>query len=673
MYYADIPGLDNILHDVSARSMGDTVLQQGENIIFKDGVVQQRSGIVNFPSSSLPFPDKITGISLYNKLKVLDRILLIFTEKDIYYYDKPSGKFKYITRIYATGTVTTSGTGYRTVTVTTGTFLNASWTKQRIYEISFDSVDPNQCTTWYNVLSVDSGTVLTLNEDAVSKTGSAYCLRLCYSGDLDNIWSVTYPYDPDTDERAMIATNGVDLVQKWGGSGQCVDLTAYPNYCQNICSFGSIGYHHIFCSSVYDTGSATWFRQTIEISDAGALTWIAGMYYELIDKEYEIKGILPIGSQLAIYSSNSISVGQIGTAVDPLVINENVVRNIGTPSIRTVVDIGQRHIFWSGNSIFQFDGIQTQDIGKGNSQYIVKNVNNLYQHRSFAMHLPEQNLYCLFLPWQDSTIPNMCIVLNYKTGQWNFWQFKDIANAAMYLAAQGEYIKTYMPTWDDLILTPTGTTVSGSKDITVSDVTGLDIGMRVIGSGITDISYITAISGSVITIDNNATASASSVDLTIGFTWASLTQRWTDLIVNENFARMIFGDSNGYLYEYSEDNVTDAGFAITSSLVTKDYPLNRIEYDFRLLETILQLRLKESPTGYYSASLTIRASIDAGRTWTAWQTVTLDGNSSYMEKKVNWNMLGKHCRFEIAFSNPLIIETLRIGFNADYKSMKFDN
>jgi hypothetical protein len=242
----------------------------------------------------------------------------------------------------------------------------------------------------------------------------------------------------------------------------------------------------------------------------------------------------------------------------------------------------------------------------------------------------------------------------------------------MYLAAQGQYIKTYAPTWDDIIFTVTGTTVSGSPDITVSDATGLAVGMKVVGAGVPVLSYITGITGLVITIGNNATASAA-VSMDIGWTWEAMTMRWSDLIVNENFARMIFGDSNGYLYEYAEDNTTDSGFAISSSLMTKDYPLNKIETDFRLLETILQLRLKESPTGYYTATMTIRASVDAGRNWTAWQTVPLDGNEPYMEKKVNWNIMGKHCRFEIRFSNPLIIETLRIGFNAQYKSMKFDN
>lgn len=674
MYYADIPTLDNIIHDIPSHNIGDMVLQQGENIIFKDGVIQQRSGMINFSSTSLPFPDKITGISLYNKLKTLERILIVFTEKDIYKYDAPANVFKYITRVYNLGTTTTSGTGYRTITLNpttytpTGTFdidvykvtvssttglavgmlvagtgiaigsriikidnldiyldlkttsasttvtltiqaqFKTTWDKTNLYEISFDSADPTLCNTWYNVASIGSGTILTLSENAVTKTNSVYCLRLCYSGDQDNTWSVTYPYDPDTNDRAMIATNGCDRVQILSNTDQCTDLWSYANYCQNICSFGSIGYHHIFCCNVFDTGSTIQFRQTIEISDAGALTWIRGDYYELIDKEYELRGMLPLRSQLAIYTSNSISMAQIGTATNPLIVSENIIRNVGTPSIRTVIDIGQVHLFWSGKSIYMFDGIQAQDIGQGNSQYIFKNINNSYQYKSFAVHMPEQNLYCLFIPWGDSTDPNMCVVYNYATKQWMFWNFNDITNATMYLLAQGEYVKTYAPRWNDLTLP-----------------------------------------------------------------WSAMTQRWSDLITNENFARMIFGDSNGYLYEYSNDSATDSGYAIASSLMTKDYPLNKLEADFRLLETILQLRLKESPTGYYNATLTIRASVDAGRTWSAYQTVNLDGNDSYMEKKQYWNMSGKHVRFDIRFSNPLIIEALRIGFNAQYKSMKFDN
>ena len=611
MYNFPLPQIDNIIRDIPSHNLPDTVLQQGENIIFKDGVIQQRSGLINFLSPSLPFNEPITGLSLYSLLRTLERITIAFTPTDIYKYDKITGQFVLITRNYCTGTATSSGTGDRTITITAGTLDNSQWRHTNLYQISFDSNDIEDCSTWYTVASVDSSSQLTLAEDGETVTGGDYCLRLCYNGDMDDEWIVTYPYDPDTNDRAMLATNGVDYIQKWNGTGQCEDLTAYHSYCQHICSFGSKSYHRILCANTYDPVSMVHFRQNIDMSDAGALTWISGHYYELLDKEFEIKGIVPLRDFLIAYTTHSISIGQVNPdPSEPFIFNENVIRNIGTISIRTVVDIGPAHIFWSGKSLFMFDGMQVQDIGIGNSQYIVKNVNNSYQHRAFAAHILDHKLYCLFLPWQDSEYPNMCIVYNYQTRQWMFWQFNDVGNVMMYLTAQGDYIKTYAPTWEEIE--------------------------------------------------------------TAGVTWEDWDVRWLDLIVNENFGRFIFGDTNGYLYEYSEENTTDSGNDIVSTIVTKDYPLNQLSADFRLLETILQLRLKENSIGFYPADITVRASVDAGRNWTAWQTIPLDGNDTYMEKKIHWNVVGKHVRLEIRFSNPLIIEGLRIGFNANYKSMKFD-
>ena len=84
---------------------------------------------------------------------------------------------------YATGTVTTSGGTYRTVTVTSGT-----WNTQWIGFIGFDTTDPDSVSTWYQISSVDSSTVLTLGEDGVAKTGVTYVLK--YVEIWEELWPV---------------------------------------------------------------------------------------------------------------------------------------------------------------------------------------------------------------------------------------------------------------------------------------------------------------------------------------------------------------------------------------------------------------------------------------------------------------------------------------------------
>jgi hypothetical protein len=204
----------------------------------------------------------------------------------------------------------------------------------------------------------------------------------------------------------------------------------------------------------------------------------------------------------------------------------------------------------------------------------------------------------------------------------------------------------------------------------VSDLTGVEIGMRVKGTGVPDPSYITDITGTdSFEIDNNATATTSTLSLKIGYTAEQMAQRWVDLIIDERFTRLIFGDANGYLYTYAIDFGDDNSYDIDSSFITKDFELNKAGYDFRLLECTLAMQLKDD---YEPATVDIRASVDFGLHWTSWITLPLDGTESYMEKKINLNMMGKQVRFEIRMSNPMIFESMWIGFNADYKSMKFD-
>lgn len=65
-------------------------------------------------------------------------------------------------------------------------------------------------------------------------------------------------------------------------------------------------------------------------------------------------------------------------------------------------------------------------------------------------------------------------------------------------------------------VTPTGTTVSGSNRITaISSLSGVSPGCYITGAGIPAGSYIQSVSGSNIFLNNNCTASASGVTLTI--------------------------------------------------------------------------------------------------------------------------------------------------------------
>lgn len=617
MYYTNPIQLDTILRDFPARKLGDSQLQSGSNIFFEDGVVKQRYGLDTLAGIGLPLldingdPQEINAIHLYKKLRDTDKYLVVFTNKDVYVYSSEAATLQCKTRNYNTGTVTTSGTGNRTVTLTAGTWDNANWTQRSLYEISFDSADIESCTNWYLVDQVTSASTLTLAEDGASVTDGAYCLRLCYAGDADDVWYACFPYDNDTNERIIVCTNGVDIIQTWNATGEFADLTGYTTDRVKFIGFwGSMGYEHVIAANIYDTGTSTSFEQTIYISDAGEIAPNGANYYELLDTNEPITGIVPLGNRLIIYKTTSISIADVnpnGGNTDAFYVQQNIIREIGTPSVRTVANIGMYHIFFSGSEIYMFDGHNCNAIGTGNIKYIMTNINKTYSHRSFAFTLPEQNLYCLAIPTDKSEYCNLIIVFNYKTQSWTYWTFNDLNNALLYPMSTGTFTRTYAPSWDDLT--------------------------------------------------------------TLGYQADQMEHRWSDLKANENFTRIVIGDQDGYLYEYHADNYLDVTNPIVSTFVTKDYDLNRQGMDFRLLELILQLQESEdAPT----ATIRVRASVDFGNNWTAWNTVPLDGLATYMEKKVHYNALGKQVRFEFYFDNPLVLESFRVGFAAQYKSLKFD-
>jgi len=380
MYYTDPLSFDTVIKDFPARKLRDNMLQSGENIIFEDGVITQRYGLDVIGSTSLPLASDITGISLYKKLRDDERHLIVFTSKDIYVLNNKTFKFELRTRNYSTGTVTTSGTGNRTVTLTGGTWLNSTWTQTNLYEISFDSIYPENCTTWYLVHQVSSGTTLAISdtETVSAVTGSEYCLRLCYKGNAENEWYSCYPYDPDNNETLILATNGIDKIQSWNSEGYFSDFTHYPDICKWIGFWGSAGNEHIFFANVYDVGSGYSFEQRIDISDAGALTSTEADYIELLDTNSPVLGMLPIDTRVVIYKSSSISIGTINpqaTTVGFLMVQQDIIKNIGCCSFRTVCNTGLYHIFFSGSNIYKFDGHNCVAIGEGNIQYIIKNIN----------------------------------------------------------------------------------------------------------------------------------------------------------------------------------------------------------------------------------------------------------------------------------------------------------
>jgi len=135
--------------DLPARAIKDTSLQDGFNIIFDNGYIKTRQGIEQLGFGNLG--EAITGIHLYKKIRKTERHFVVFTKRDAYVYNYKNAKFELKTRHYNSGTVTSSGTGNRTITLSNSTWDYNKYNQVELYQISFDSDKIELCNDWYKV------------------------------------------------------------------------------------------------------------------------------------------------------------------------------------------------------------------------------------------------------------------------------------------------------------------------------------------------------------------------------------------------------------------------------------------------------------------------------------------------------------------------------------------
>jgi len=782
MQIQEIPLFNSIIHDVSGRKIDDNYLSEGLNVLFEDGYIKDRYGLSEFLAS---VPDPIKRINLFKRMFSDSVYIVVFTTKDIYYYDTSSVSFKYITRrfnnvtassvsgvtvtptftTFGGGTATGSGTaGTKIITLTTyptglsvgmavsganvpnDTFIDrietksgaskiyinntivtgivsatltfswklrsTEWNRTNTYKIGFGSTDPNLVASnmWFNVASVNGLTTQTITlvagQTGVPASG-VFCLRLCYSGDEDNMWQVACPYSAYHDENIMLATNGIDDVQEWSPTstvtGYCIDYPEYTNICKAIGYWGTIGNGHIIASSPYDTTTGYYNINAIEISDPipstekGALesyTPWSGAYSALYDETSGIVGVLPLGdTSLVIYKPESISMAIENpnyTTEEPFIIKENVKRSLGVPCIDVVSSFESYHLFFSGDNIYAFDGINENALGDGNVKYILSNINKNYQNRSFCLTIKEKNLYILFIPTKQMEVngvikpasenPDLAIVFDYVDKSYSFWRFKDDSGNFISFTSQGLFINQFAPIWGSFLFGGAGTRTNGSEVITgMTSTTGIVAGMHVTGTGIPAGRTIATVdSGTQVTLNSGTSVTASTVaDLKIGWYPSELpSYRWADLKVLDNFTRIALGSADGYVYEISEIYHQDNTYPIESNVTTKDYELNK-GLTFLFSELIVRIALRETSLGFLTGEqMYVRASMDYGRSWSSWVTLALDPATDpenyFMEKKAAFHIRGKALRLQFKWFNPFKYESCFVKWNPTGKEFKYN-
>lgn len=584
--YTPIPLLYGLVKTPHGRLIPDNKVVDAQNVIFKDGKVERRKGYTEL-GDNLPLNGAVTAFTWYEQLGTANSYALCFTTRDSYKYNSSTGNWDFITKKYIAGTATCAGStdavtgtdttwstdwpastyqikfctqdvNTSTVAVTgdltsgsavvtdtntsslyaglsvTGTGIPAGTTIDSIDSGTQFTMDANATATsgdeditatlddWYTVTSFDSTTGLTLSENGPDTNGAKnYVIRMCWSGDIDDRHSIAMPIESGGD-RVVVIANGVDDIQKWDGADECEDLGGSPNNCKYLAFFGSTSGEQLYLGWTIDSGTNQ--PQTIELSAAGdPEDYTDGLYYDLLDNNYEIVGFSNLHSRLFIWKESSISEGRpSGSATDPLDVYQNKVSDMGTPAISTV-DSHSKYCLFLGKDkqVYFYDGINIQK-ASGEIEYeLASNISTTNMSRSFVLSLLEDGLYVLFTPTVED-YPDTAYVYNYNENTWTIWKLANQMTAGSYM------YKSTSTTWADLV----------SAGTTWADL---------ISSGTT----------------------------------------WNDLYGSTGNKVYVLGDKDGYVYEWGGTATTDNGTNISAYIKTKDYPLNDTKHAFQLLDVVM--------------------------------------------------------------------------------------
>lgn len=422
MNYKTIPFISGVAKNPHPRLIPEDKCSDCKNVIFQDGRIKRRPGYVKL-GSNLPLNGAVTAISWFELIGTSTTHAIVFTESDAYRYDAANATWLFITHVCNTNGANTSGSGNRTVTANVANTFSTTWSLTNTYEIGFGNANVNAINTWYSVASVDSGTVLTLAEDGPTYSTGPYCMRLCFGGDIDDRHSVALPLDNAAD-RILVATTGYEPIKKWDGTNTMTDLGGSPNKAKYVKFFGPAGGERLYTMWTIDTGENQ--PQTIEFSQVGdPEDWTAGHFQDFVMTNDEIRGCERLQSRLMLYKAQSISMmaPEGPSADDPLIIQQNVVNEVGTRSGYTIVGFDKFHIFLgSDDKVYFYDGINIEKVSTDIETDLIGAINTGKVGRSFAFHLPDDNLYVLMIPTVND-YPDRAYVFNYQTRAWSIWEF----------------------------------------------------------------------------------------------------------------------------------------------------------------------------------------------------------------------------------------------------------
>jgi len=244
-----------------------------------------------------------------------------------------------------------------------------------------------------------------------------------FTGDDDNLFDSTITYtSAGTD--IYVVTNGNDNIQKYTGSAWadldgCVaeGITA----ARQVVSY----YNHLFLGFTTEGGDPCPHRirwsDTDDPEEWDDTTTNAG-YYDLNETVDWVVKLIILRDRLFVFKERSIWEIQYVNSATKLFDYKLVIDGVGTYAPNSVINLGDRIIFYGTDGVYLFDGNELEPVGAAIFPYLYESdhrkVDGAKVHRSPAVYIEETGDYVIVLPTKDNTTPNWMLRYNLVEKWW---------------------------------------------------------------------------------------------------------------------------------------------------------------------------------------------------------------------------------------------------------------
>jgi len=257
-------------------------------------------------------------------------------------------------------------------------------------------------------------------------SSTAIAIRTGLSGTSENYWQFVQIQDPrSASDDIVIGTNGVDPVTFWNGSASAANLSAISTSSGVAVAKYILSHkNRVYLANITDSADVD---SPVKVLISGFGTDGApdphvfgdSIFVGGSDRSGQIQGMEVQNDQIIFYREKDIWKFTPGGGVilDTASLFQ-AKEQVGLLAPRSLIDVGDFHIFLSSRGVFAFDGNNLTHLSKKVDEDILRNSNKARLKFAQAEYNKDKNQYIIYYPASGSSRNNKALIYDIRLGIW---------------------------------------------------------------------------------------------------------------------------------------------------------------------------------------------------------------------------------------------------------------